>query len=195
MATSDQKADLLRYLQEARDAMLWKLDSLSEYDVRRPMVPTGSNLLGLVKHLAAVEFGYFGDTFGRPFAGKPAWDASDPNSDMFAAPDESREFITGLYRQAWAHADTTVNALTLDATGHVPWWPPDENEVTLHRILVHVTAETCRHAGHADIIRELIDGAIGLAAEWSNLPSDDPAWWSTYRDRVEDAAQEAAKRR
>jgi uncharacterized damage-inducible protein DinB len=195
MATSDQKADLLRYLQEARDAMLWKLDSLSEYDARRPMVPTGSNLLGLVKHLAAVEFGYFGDTFGRPFAGKPAWDASDPNSDMFAAPDESREFITGLYRQAWAHADTTVSALTLDATGRVPWWPPDENEVTLHRILVHVTAETCRHAGHADIIRELIDGAIGLAAEWSNLPSDDPAWWSTYRDRVADAAQEAAKRR
>jgi uncharacterized damage-inducible protein DinB len=193
MAKSDQKADLRRYLQDAREALLWKLDGLSEYDVRRPMVPTGTNLLGLVKHLAGVELGYFGDTFGRPSADELPWDESDPNSDMFAAPDESREFITGLYRRAWAHADATIDALTLDAIGHVPWWPPDRNEVTLHRILVHVIAETCQHAGHADIIRELIDGAIGLTPERPNLPSADPAWWNTYRDRVEHAAQEAAK--
>ena len=120
-------------------------------------------------------------------------DESDPNSDMFAAPDESREFITGLYRRAWAHADATIDALALDATGHVPWWPPDRNEVTLHRILVHVIAETCQHAGHADIIRELVDGAVGLAAERPNLPSGDEAWWTAYRERVERAAQEAAK--
>ena len=193
MAESDQKADLRRYLQEARDALLWKLDGLSEYDVRRPVVPTGTNLLGLVKHLANVELGYFGDTFGRPCADKVPLDESDPNSDMFAAPDESREFITGLYRRAWAHADATIDALALDATGHVPWWPPDRNEVTLHRILVHVIAETCQHAGHADIIRELVDGAVGLAAERPNLPSDDKAWWTAYRERVERAAQEAAK--
>jgi len=193
MAESDQKADLRRYLQEARDALLWKLDGLSEYDVRRPVVPTGTNLLGLVKHLANVELGYFGDTFGRPCADKVPLDESDPNSDMFAAPDESREFITGLYRRAWAHADATIDALALDATGHVPWWPPDRNEVTLHRILVHVIAETCQHAGHADIIRELVDGAVGLAAERPNLPSGEKAWWTTYRERVERAAQEAAK--
>jgi len=120
-------------------------------------------------------------------------DESDPNSDMFAAPDESREFITGLYRRAWAHADATIDALALDATGHVPWWPPDRNEVTLHRILVHVIAETCQHAGHADIIRELVDGAVGLAAERPNLPSGEKAWWTAYRERVERAAQEAAK--
>ena len=193
MAESDQKADLRRYLQEARDALLWKLDGLSEYDVRRPVVPTGTNLLGLVKHLANVELGYFGDTFGRPCADKVPFDESEPNSDMFAAPDESREFITGLYRRAWAHADATIDALALDATGHVPWWPPDRNEVTLHRILVHVIAETCQHAGHADIIRELVDGAVGLAAERPNLPSGDKAWWTAYRERVERAAQEAAK--
>jgi hypothetical protein len=194
MANPDQKADLRRYLQEAREALLWKLDGLSEYDVRRPMVPTGTNLLGLVKHLASVEAGYFGDTFGRPFPGKLLWDESDPNSDMFATADESREFITGLYRQAWAHADATIDALALDAVGHVPWWLPDHNEVTLHRILVHMIAETCQHTGHADIIRELIDDAIGLSAERPNLPSNDPAWWHTYRDRVERAAQEAATR-
>ena len=193
MAESDQKADLRRYLQEARDALLWKLDGLSEYDVRRPVVPTGTNLLGLVKHLANVELGYFGDTFGRPCADKVPFDESEPNSDMFAAPDESREFITGLYRRAWAHADATIDALALDATGHVPWWPPDRNEVTLHRILVHVIAETCQHAGHADIIRELVDGAVGLAAERPNLPSGEKAWWTAYRERVERAAQEAAK--
>jgi uncharacterized damage-inducible protein DinB len=193
MAEPDQKADLRRYLQEARNALLWKLDGLSEYDVRRPMVPTGTNLLGLVKHLANVELGYFGDTFGRPCADKVPWDESDPNSDMFAAPHESREFITGLYRRAWAHADATIDALPLDATGHVPWWPPDRNEVTLHRVLIHVIAETCQHAGHADIIRELVDGAVGLAAERLNLPSGDKAWWTAYRERVERAAQEAAK--
>jgi hypothetical protein len=66
MTISDPKADLLHYLQGARSAMLWKLDGLTEYDVRRPLTPTGTNLLGLVKHLARCELGYFGDTFGRP---------------------------------------------------------------------------------------------------------------------------------
>ena len=58
-----KKAELSRYLQAAREALVWKLEGLSEYDVRRPMVPTGTNLLGLVKHLANVEAGYFGATF------------------------------------------------------------------------------------------------------------------------------------
>ena len=88
--------------------------------------------------------------------------------------------------------DATIDALALDAIGHVPWWPPDRDEVTLHRVLVHMIAETCQHAGHADIIRELIDGAIGLSAGRPNLPSADPVWWHTYRNRVERAAQEAA---
>jgi uncharacterized damage-inducible protein DinB len=193
MSASDPKADLRRYLQEGRDAVLWKLEGLSEYDVRRPMVPTGTNLLGLVKHLAFVEFGYFGDTFGRPSEDQLAWDESDPNSDLYAAPGESREFITGLYRRAWAHSDATIAALGLEAVGHVPWWPAERNEVTLHRILVHVVTDTSRHAGQADIIRELIDGAAGLTAGDSNLPSDDQAWWAAHRDRVERAAREAAK--
>lgn len=165
MGIPGQKADLRRYLQQARDAVLWKLDGVSEYDVRRPLVPTGTNLLGLVKHLAGVEFGYFGDTFGRPFTGPLPWDESDPVSDLYATPGESRDFITGLYRQAWEHAEATIDSLDLDAVGRVPWWPPERAEVTLHRVLVHVTAETCQHAGHADIVRELIDGQAGLAAD------------------------------
>jgi uncharacterized damage-inducible protein DinB len=193
MSASDRKADLHRYLQEGREALLWKLEGLSEYDARRPLVPTGTNLLGLVKHLAFVEFGYFGDTFGRPPQDQPAWDESDPNSDLYAAPGESREFITGLYRKAWAHSDATIDALGLEAIGRVPWWPAERNEVTLHRILVHVATETARHAGQADIIRELIDGAAGLTIERPNLPPGDQAWWAAHRDRVERAAREAAE--
>ena len=193
MTGSDPKADLRLYLQEERDALLWKLDGLSEYDIRRPMVPTGTNLLGLVKHVTSVEFGYFGDTFGRPCEDQLPWDEADPNSDMWATPAESREFITGLYRRAWAHSDATIGALGLEAIGHVPWWPAGRNEVTLHRILVHVATETARHAGQADIIRELIDGAAGLTTEHPNLPSDDQAWWAAHRDRVERAAREAAQ--
>lgn len=193
MTEPDQKADFHRYLQAARDGLLWKLDGLSEYDVRRPMVSTGTNLLGLVKHLTLVEQGYFGDTFGRPFPDKLTWDESDPNADMLAAPDESREFITGLYRRTWAHSDATIEALGLDAVGHVPWWPAERNEVTLHHIVVRVLGETTQHAGHADIIRELIDETVGLAPGDPNLPSRDKAWWSSHYERVEQAAQDAAK--
>ncbi len=187
------KEHLRRYLQSGRDAVVWKLGGLGEYDIRRPMVPTGTNLLGLVKHLASVEFGYFGTTFDRPFDEVLPWwdDDAEPNADMWATPDESREDVVGLYRRAWSHADTTIDELDLDAVGMVPWWPPDRREVSLHQILVHVIAETHRHAGHADIVRELIDGAVGLREGVSNLPDVDAAWWEAYRARLEDAARRA----
>jgi hypothetical protein len=191
MTGSDPKADLRRYLQQARDVMLWKLDGLSEYDIRRPLVPTGTNLLGLVKHLAGVEFAYFGTTFGRPSPDEPPWSEDDPMSDMFAAADESRAQITGLYKKAWAHSDATIEALPLDAIGHVPHWPDERAEVTLHRIMVHVTADSQRHAGHADIVRELIDGAVGLQENNGNLPPAGQASWQGHRNRVERAAQQA----
>jgi len=83
------------------------------------------------------------------------------------------------------------DALELDAVGRVPWWPAGHDEVTLHRILIHVIAETDRHAGHADIVRELIDGAAGLRQDNDNLAPGDETWWQTYRDRLERVAQEA----
>lgn len=196
MIDPDPKGDLRRYLQVAREAMLWKLDRLSEYDVRRPMVPTGTNLLGLVKHLASVELGYFGETFGRPFSEPLPWleEGAEPNADMWATPDESRAEIVGLYHRAWAHSDATIGALALDAIGQVPWWPPERREVTLHRILVHMIAETDRHAGQADIVRELIDGATGLRQDNGNLAPGDRTWWAEYRNRLEVAAREAGAR-
>ena len=193
MTGSDPKADLHRYLREAREALRWKLDGLSEYDVRRPLVPTGTNLLGLIKHVASVAGGYFGDTFDRPFPEPLPWldEDAEPNADMYATADELREDILGLYQRVWVHADATIDALALDAVGHVPWWPPERREVTLHRILVHMTSETARHAGHADIVRELIDGAIGLRTDNDNLPPVDRAWWEQYNARVEHAARQA----
>jgi uncharacterized damage-inducible protein DinB len=190
MTASDPKADLHRYLQDAREALLWKLDGLTEYDVRRPMVPTGTNLLGLVKHVASVELGYFGDCFGRPYDEPLPWleDDAEPNADMWAAPGETREQITGLYRRAWIHSDATIGALPLDAVGHVPWWPASRSEVTLHKILVHMIAETDRHAGQADIVRELIDGSTGLRDGHGNMAQSDQAWWESYRERLERAA-------
>jgi hypothetical protein len=190
----EPKTILQRYLQSARDAVLWKLDGLTPYDVRRPLVPTGTNLLGLVKHLAGIEFGYFGEVFGRPVADAPDWlDATDdvPNIDLFATAEESVASIVALYRHAWEHADATIAALDLDATGAVPWWHPDRRAVSLQQILVHVIAETHRHAGHADLVRELIDGEVGLRADNSNLPDGDAEWWLDYRQRLEQLAREA----
>jgi uncharacterized damage-inducible protein DinB len=184
------KPDLHRYLRAARDAMLWKLDGLSPYDLRRPLTPTGTNLLGLVKHLAAMEVGYFADTFDRPFGERFEWMGEDaePNADMWATADESSEDIVGLYRRACEHADATIDALDLDAPGIVPWWGPERRAVTLHQILIHMIAETNRHAGHADIVRELIDGSAGLRPDNDNMPSMD---WEAYRAKLEDIAREA----
>jgi uncharacterized damage-inducible protein DinB len=192
---SEPKAILHRYLQSSRDALVWKLDGLSAYDIRRPLTPTGTNLLGLVKHVASVELTYFGEVFGRPFDEPSSWFAEDaqPNADMWATADETRSQIIGLYHRAWAHSDGTIEMLALEAVGRVPWWPDDRSEVTLQQILVHVIAETARHAGHADIVRELVDGAAGLRADNDNLAAGDGAWWAEYRRRLERVAREAGE--
>jgi hypothetical protein len=191
---TDPKADLHDYLQAARDALLWKLDGLSEYDIRRPMTATGTNLLGMVKHLTGVEIGYFGEPFCRSVE-FPPWvtDDAEDNADMWATADESREYVVGLYRRAWEHTDATIRALPLDAPGRIRHWPEDRRDVTLHRILLHVIAETHRHAGHADIVRELVDGTVGLRADNGNVPTAERTWWENYRARLERAAREAGR--
>ncbi|MCJ1703233.1 DinB family protein [Rathayibacter sp. VKM Ac-2926] len=190
-SSAHQKQTLLRYLQEGRDALLQKLDGLGEYDLRRPLVPTGTNLLGLVKHVSGTEAGYLGAVFGRPFPEPMPWmeDESEPNSDMWATAEEPREQVVEQYRRVWAHSDATVAALDLDAPGVVPWWT--NRDVTLHRILVHLTAETHRHAGHADIVRELIDGRVGLRTPGDNLPPVPAEWWPENVARLETVARAA----
>jgi uncharacterized damage-inducible protein DinB len=195
MSGAEGKDDLQRYLQQAREAVVWKLDGLSDYEVRRPVTPTGTNLLGLVKHLASVEIGYLGDSFARPFPEPLSWmaDDADHSADMWATPEESREWIVGLYRRVWAHSDATIAGADLDTPAVVPWWPPERRETTLNRILVHLLAETNRHAGHADIVRESIDGAAGYADGNTNMAPQDEQWWKSYREQLEAAARAAGE--
>jgi uncharacterized damage-inducible protein DinB len=194
MAISDPKADLLRYLQQGREGLLKKLDGLSAYDARRPMTPTATNILGLVKHVAGVQAGYFGVTFGRTFPESLAWEqvGAEIDDDMWARSDESVEDIVGLFHRSSRHSDSTIEALPLDAVGHVQWWPADRSEVTLHRVLVHVVAEVDRHAGQADIMRELIDGVAGLTGPGNNMPERTAVEWVAYRLKLETAAQDAS---
>jgi len=124
----DVPGELHRYLQEARDRVLSSLDGLGDYDIRRPLTPTGTNLLGLVKHLASIESGYLGDCLGRPSPIRLPWveDGSiEDGADMWAAPGESRADLTGLYQSAWRHSDESISDLGLTAPAHVPWWPAD----------------------------------------------------------------------
>ena len=107
---------------------------------------------------------------------------------MWATANEARSDIEGLYARTRAHSDGTIELLSLDSVGEVPWWPHDRRRVTLHQVLVHVVTETHRHAGHADIVRELIDGATGLRMDAPNLPDVDARWWADHRSRVEAAA-------
>ena len=192
MDDSLPKTTLLRYLETGREALIWKLQGLSEYDVRRPLLPTGTNLLGLVKHVASVEAGYLGATFGRPFVEPMPWidDDAEVNADMWATAEQSRDWVIDLSRRVGEHSAATVAALPLTALGAVAWWPPERREVTLHQVLVHMIAETQRHAGHADIVRELIDGTVGLRADASNLPPGDVASWRAYRERLEAVARQ-----
>lgn len=183
---ADIKAELLLALRESRATMLAKLDGLSGYDRRRPLTPTGTNLLGLVKHLAGLEYGYLGDSFGRRNYERPSWFRDDPYTeiDMWATPEESSDYITGVYERACAHADVTIAHLDLDAPGHVAHWAESQRHPTLGTLLIRMVGETAHHAGHADIVRELIDGQVGP----SGSIDDKPAFWRDQREATQAAA-------
>jgi uncharacterized damage-inducible protein DinB len=187
VTATDLVADLHRYLQDARESVLRSLDGLSEYDMRRPMTPTGTNLLGLVKHLAGVELGYLGDSVGRPSPVRLPWydDGSVwDGADMWATAEETSDGLIELYRTAWRHSDQSIAELGLDAPARVSWWPPARQTTTLGSLLVRCVSETAQHAGHADIVRELIDGRAGSDHD----EVGDAEFWARYVDRVQQAA-------
>ena len=186
----DLKEELQLKLRSGRATMLSKLDGLSEYDRRRPLTPTGTNLLGLVKHLAGLEYLYLGGSFGRPAQETLAWieDGSIwQGADMWAKPDESSEYITGLYQRACAHADGVIAELGLVAPRTVAHWPADRRDTTLGVLLIRMVAETAQHAGHADIVRELIDGTGGPDQDSTDEPT-----WQAYISQVQAAADKFA---
>lgn len=180
-------ADLQHYLQQSRDSVLRALDDLSEYDARRPVMPSGTNLLGLVKHLAGIEVSYLGDCLNRPAPFQLPWveDGSIWDSaDMWVTADQSRDYIMGLYRAAWAHSDAAIANLPLSSPASVSWWPEERRATTFGHLLIRVVAETTQHAGHADIIRETIDARGGLDHD----DIGDAMWWSDYVGRIQAAA-------
>src|SRR5680860_122344 len=180
MVDVELKTGLHDELRWAREAMLWKLDGLSEYDVRRPLTATGTNLLGLIKHLSMGESKYLGEVFGRPFHEHLPWwdDDAEDNEDKWATASESRSEIIGRYQRVCEHSDDTINLLDLDSPGQVPWWP--RPNVKLINGIAHVLAETSRHAGHADILREQLDGATGVDPDDASPSQHDAAWWRGY---------------
>ncbi|MFI1223119.1 MULTISPECIES: DinB family protein [unclassified Streptomyces] len=186
------KDNLHGRLRRDREALLWKLEGLSAYDVRRPLTATGTNLLGLVKHVATVEARYFGEVFDRPSPEPlPRWQDSD-GSDQWATEDESLDQIIGFYRRVWEHSDATINALPLDAPGHVPWWPEPCPNTNLFAVMVHVLGESVRHAGHADILREGLDGRTGVRAE--NEQQIDQEARAAHCAKIEQAARQATSK-
>jgi Protein of unknown function (DUF664) len=174
-------------LRETRAALLSRLDGLGEYDLRRPLTPTGTNLLGLVKHLAGLEYLYLGESLGRPGPETLRWveDGSIwDGADMWALPSESSADLIGLYHRACGHADQVIDELDLDAPARVEHWPEDRRGTTLGFLLVRMVAETAQHGGHADIARELIDGRGG-----SDHDMLDDRSWREYVARIAAAAE------
>jgi hypothetical protein len=120
------------------------------------MTPSGTNLLGMVKHLGAVEYGWFCEVFGRETEPLP-FDDEDPDADLRVEPDETTEDILAYYGRARAAADQAISEVELEETG-IAWFG---EAVSMRWVLIHMVEETARHAGHVDILRELIDGMAG----------------------------------
>ena len=178
--------DLRQYLQEGRDCVVRSLEGLPEYDARRPLVPSGSNLLGLVKHLTGIELGYLGACVGRPSSVALPWEDDGSvweGADMWATPDQSRGYLLGLYHRAWQHSDESLATIPLDAPASVAWWPEERRQTTFGHLVVRVVAETAQHAGHCDILRETVDGRGGRDADQVS-----EAEWASYVARVQAAA-------
>ncbi|MDZ5077516.1 DinB family protein [Nesterenkonia sp. HG001] len=192
MSDDDAESEmLLRYLQGLREALLWKLDGVPEHDVRRPLTATGTNLLGLVKHVASMEMGYFTAPLGRPSPVPMPWLEAGAalNADLYATEEESSEWVRDFYRTSWRTTDDAVAELGLGAPAQVPWWGKN-GRTTLGRLVVHLIAETARHAGHADILREQLDGAVGMQDGNDNMPPAGDAEWQDHVVELQRIADE-----
>ena len=184
-----ERETLTRWFTQQFDDLLSKIDGLPEYDARRPVTDTGTNLLGLVQHTGAVVLGYARLPWGRELGRELMWEDTEeePDIDLRVLPDVTREQVLQLAADARA-AMLDLLAGPLGATGQVPWWG-SRGEVTVHRVAVHVLAEVARHAGHADILRELVDGAAGMRPGDRNLPDRDATALQERRNRIESDAK------
>lgn len=149
---ADEKSTLLGFLDYLRDSVAAKTAGLSDAQARQALVPSGTSLLGLVKHLRAVELGWFAWSFAGEDGLTPA--------DGQLAPDDTVESVVAGYLEAAAHCNQLLAPASLDQRA-ARSRRAGEEPATLRWILVHLVEETARHAGHADILREQIDGSVG----------------------------------
>lgn len=185
----DIQETLLTYLEGVRTSLLSKLDGLDEVEARLPRTMSGTSLAGLVKHCCFIEHGYLVACLGRdevPGVGEDDWD-TDPNADLYLGSDETVAGVLVQYEAVAAAVRAAITELPLDAPAHVPWWG-EKADTTLGRLLVHVTAEVAQHTGHADILREGIDGVVGLKSPGNNVwePADG---WAAHVSRLEALAK------
>jgi uncharacterized damage-inducible protein DinB len=155
--SGDEKTMLSAFLDRYRETMLWKLDGLTNEQASARLVPSATTLLGIVKHLAYVERGWF----QMNFAGEPPnypWPEDEPDEDIDfrISTTDTIENIGSLYEQEIARSREIVAGASLDDVSK-----SKDRLRSLRWIMVHMIEETARHAGHADILRELTDGAIG----------------------------------
>ena len=154
------------------------------------MTPTGTNLLGVVKHLIGIEAGYLGACVGHPFAEPLPWiddvGTDAPNRDMWATAAESRDYLTGPYQRACAHSNWVLDNVEADAVATVPWWPESARTTTAGALLARVLKDTAMHAGQLQVLRELIDGQAGSDRD----AIGDDQWWNDYTSMLEDVARQ-----
>ena len=145
-----------------RDTILWKVSGMSDEEIRRVIVPSGWSPLGMVKHLAYVERNWFRVRFAGESDLPVPWTDDDPDADFRVEPGETTEAILRFYREEFARSRAIASGASLDDLAiEWPWDRPPEKRPNLRWIFVHMIEETARHAGHLDVVRELIDGAIG----------------------------------
>ena len=152
-----EKDVLAGFLDHYRATLLAVCEGLSEEELRRPMVRSGTSLLGMIQHLAYVERGWFRETIAGERVDYP-FDLDDPTGDFRIAPEATAEQIFELYRAECAKSRQVLGSVSLDAPARGEERSADYN---VRWIVVHMIEETARHAGHADILREQIDGATG----------------------------------
>ena len=150
---ADERETLTQQLDFHRATLLHKMDGLGDEQLRQPMTASGLSLLGLVKHLAGTEQGWFLKIFG----GIDEPDLFDPDAEFQVGPEETADELVGLYVRTCDRARDVVAEGTLDDVVIMPWGAP----VNLRAILAHMIQETARHNGHADVIREELDGTTG----------------------------------
>lgn len=157
--TAGERQTLEAFLDMYRDLVRGKLAGLSDEDGRRRLVPSGTTLAGLVKHLALVERNWFVDHL-RGRGGAVADELADRDTSFDLGPDDTVAGLLDRYEQACALSRRTAAGFDLDHT--VP--QRELGRVSLRWIYLHMIEETARHAGHADILREQTDGRTGWFA-------------------------------